>query len=94
MSFKANLAIILHLQEFRNLGLPHKARFALRAEIYQGKDMQVDMEISRMWQCLSTLSKPSANRGRTSAGTAKSRMEPLDRSGSTSSTRVVGNGYR
>lgn len=36
MSLKANLAIILHLHQFKNLALPHKARFAIRTMIYQG----------------------------------------------------------
>ena len=41
MSFKGNIAIILHLHSFKNIALPHKARYALRATIYQGKNQKV-----------------------------------------------------
>ena len=41
MSLKANLSIILQLHYFRNLALPHKARYALQVHIYQGKSVKV-----------------------------------------------------
>jgi hypothetical protein len=41
MSLKANLSIILQMHTFRNLALPHKARYALQAHIYQGKSGKV-----------------------------------------------------
>ena len=37
MSFKANIALVLQLHAFKNIALPHKARYALRATIYQGR---------------------------------------------------------
>lgn len=41
MSLNANISIVLHLHQFKNIALPHKARYALRCIIYQGKDMKV-----------------------------------------------------
>lgn len=41
MSLKANLSIILQLHHFRNLALPHKARYALQVHVYQDKSAKV-----------------------------------------------------
>ena len=43
MSLKANISIILHIHSFKNIALPHKARFALRALIYSGGSLQVNI---------------------------------------------------
>ena len=40
MSFKANLSIFLHLNSFTNIALPHKARYALTAQLYQTTNNQ------------------------------------------------------
>jgi len=43
MSLKANLSIILQLHGFKNLALPHKARYAIQACIYQDKSEKVSL---------------------------------------------------
>lgn len=47
MSLKANLSIILQLHNFRNLALPHKARYALQVHIYQGKSAKVNFTLTQ-----------------------------------------------
>lgn len=65
MSLKANLSIILQLHHFRNLALPHKARYALQVHIYQGKSAKVFLPSFRMWPCRSTSWTPNASPRRT-----------------------------
>lgn len=65
MSLKANLSIILQLHSFRNLALPHKARYALQAHFFQGKAGKVLPSLLRTWPCRSTSSRQTPK----SAGT-------------------------
>jgi len=65
MSLKANIAIVLHLHSFKNLALPHKARYALRTTIYQGKNQKVPfthIKVTAMpFNIIETETKPKKN---------------------------------
>jgi len=65
MSFKANIAIILHLHSFKNIALPHKARYALRSTIYQGKTQKVRLLLLKViampFNIIETEVKPKKN---------------------------------
>lgn len=53
MSLKAEIEIILNLHEFKNIALPHRAKYLLTAEIYQGKIKKVQQFISFKELCTS-----------------------------------------
>jgi hypothetical protein len=71
MSLKANVSIILQIHSFKNLALPHKARYALVAQIYQGKPEKVNYLSSRIQRYLLVLSKLTPNIERMSADKAQ-----------------------
>jgi hypothetical protein len=65
MSLKANIAIFLHLHSFKNIALPHKARYALRVTIYQGKNQNVSFAYTKVtampFNIVETETKPKKN---------------------------------
>lgn len=89
MSFKANLAITLHLHTFKNLALPHKARYALSAFIYQGKDMKVPLFATRTSQSRRISLRQTSNLSVTSASRAKLMTVHSDLNVSTSNIIVL-----
>ena len=93
MSFKANLALILQVHYFKNIALPHKARYALQVQVYQGgegdKGQRVRMGEDRQLVCRSTREKAPPNPGNPSVGNVWSTTTPSAPASSTYSTRVV-----